>query len=140
MRLLLFLVTFSLSLPGLRAAEPPASPSPSQFLAVLHLRPDYHADSAWTPAASGAVRQHFLRLQEAAKAGQVLFAGRTLEPNAQTMGLVVFVAENLEAAQTFMRDDPAVAAGVMDVTVRPYRLAIDGGTLRAAPSVTAVEP
>jgi uncharacterized protein YciI len=42
----------------------------------------------------------------------------------QTFGLVIFEAASEEAAQAFMRADPAVAAGVMTASLHPYSIAL----------------
>ncbi len=123
------------ALPTLRAADEkkspatppaaaPAAPKLPQFVYVLKLVPRLHADTAWTDADKQAVGAHFARLQAATKAGQVILAGRTLEPGEKTFGLVVFEAADLAAARTFMEGDPAVVAGVMTATVHPYAVAL----------------
>jgi uncharacterized protein YciI len=88
--------------------------------------PRYHDDSAWDKEASDSVRRHFLRLQADAKAGKVVLAGRTREPNESTLGLVIFRADTLEDAQQYLAEDPAVVAGVMQFEVRPYAIAVLG--------------
>jgi uncharacterized protein YciI len=81
-------------------------------------------ESAWTKADEEATGRHFRRLQEAAAAGTVIFAGRTQEPLDATMGLIVFEAADAAAAKAWAEADPAVVAGVMTVEVRPYQLAV----------------
>jgi len=128
--------------PALRAADAPAKKSPApaaasaaptaapattklpQFVYVLKLVPRLHDDAAWTDADKQAVGAHFARLQAATKSGQVILAGRTLEPGEKTFGLVVFEASDLAAARTFTEADPAVVAGVMTATVHPYAVAL----------------
>ncbi len=106
------------------ATPAPAAPQPKQFVYVLKLVPRLHDDAAWTDADKQAVGAHFARLQAATKTGQVILAGRTLEPGEKTFGLVVFEAADLPAARTFMAGDPAVVAGVMPATVHPYAVAL----------------
>jgi uncharacterized protein len=116
------LVTVLLALrPAVAADEKPA---PKQFLGIVRLEEKYHAEAAWTDEAKAAVRKHFERLKEAAKAGQVILAGRTTEPNETTMGLIIFEAATLAEAQAFMAADPAVVAGVMKAETRPYQIAV----------------
>lgn len=137
--LLLAIATCAATLtPALRAADEPAKNSPSpaassaatatpklpQFVYVLKLVPRLHDDAAWTDADKQAVGAHFARLQAATKSGQVILAGRTLEPGEKTFGLVIFEAADLAAARTFMAGDPAVVAGVMTATVHPYAVAL----------------
>ena len=98
--------------------------APQHFLAVLRLVERLRVASGWTKADEDAVEQHFRRLQEAAQAGTVLFAGRTDEPFDVTIGLVVFQAADLAAAKAWAEADPTVVRDVMTVEVRPYRLAV----------------
>ena len=51
-------------------------------------------------------------------------AGRTLEDNDKTFGIVVFEAENGDDARAFMASDPTIVAGVMTFELHPYRVAV----------------
>lgn len=104
-----------------KAAEAPAK---QQFLAILRPVERLRVVSAWTKADEEAAGRHFRRLQEAAAAGTVIFAGRTQEPLDATLGLIVFEAADAAAAKAWAEADPAVVAGVMTVEVRPYQLAV----------------
>ena len=104
-----------------KAAEAPAK---QQFLAILRPAERLRVETAWTKADEEATGRHFRRLQEAAAAGTVIFAGRTQEPLDATMGLIVFEAADAAAAKAWAEADPAVVAGVMTVEVRPYQLAV----------------
>ena len=57
----------------------------------------------------------------------MILAGRTTEELATTVGIVIFEAENIEAARQFMQDDPAIAADVMTATLHPYSVALQRG-------------
>jgi uncharacterized protein YciI len=131
-------LVFSILLAMQAIANGEAVKPPGQFLGILRLREQYHPQEAWTREASEAVGRHFVRLQEHAKVGKVILAGRTKESNDRTMGLVIFEAENLEAATEFMEADPAVVAGIMSVEVRPYAIAVSRGAgsagAKASPS------
>ena len=105
-----------------RAAE---APTKQQFLAILRPVERLRVESAWTKADEEATGRHFRRLQEAAAAGTVIFAGRTQEPLDATLGLIVFEATDAAAAKAWAEADPAVVAGVMTVEVRPYQLAVE---------------
>jgi uncharacterized protein YciI len=96
----------------------------SQFLGIYRLVPRLHAPSAWTASDEAAVQRHFERLQAAAKSGKVILAGRTLEDNARTFGIVVFEADNRDEAQSFMASDPTIVAGVMTFELHPYQVAV----------------
>ncbi len=124
-RLLLALVVSLASLSPLHAADGAATPAPKkQFLYVLRLVPRLHDDKAWTPADQAAVGRHFERLKAATATGQVILAGRTTESGDQTMGLVIFEADDEPAARAFMEGDPAVAEKVMTATLHPYAVAL----------------
>ena len=101
-----------------------ASGKPQQFLYVLRLVPRLHDEAAWTDADNAAVSRHFAQLQKATASGRVILAGRTLEPGARTMGLVIFEAPDEASARRFMESDPAVVAGVMTATLHPYAVAL----------------
>ena len=105
-------------------AQAQETPKLQQYIYVLRVAPALHDQARWTQADNDAVSRHFTRLADAAKAGQVIFAGRTTEPLDTTFGLVVFEAESEAAARQFMESDPAVVAGVMSATLHPYALAL----------------
>jgi uncharacterized protein YciI len=105
-------------------AQAQDAPQVQQYLYVLRVAPARHDQARWTQADNDAVSRHFVRLADAAKAGKVIFAGKTTEPLDTTFGLVVFEAESEAAARQFMESDPAVVAGVMSATLHPYALAL----------------
>ena len=65
---------------------------PKQFIYVLRLVQRLHADANWTPQDEKVLQQHFVRFQEAIKAGQLILAGRTSESGDKTFGIAVFQA------------------------------------------------
>jgi len=71
-----------------------------------------------------AIEDHFTYLQALAKTGVVLLAGRTQTTGPDSFGIVIFRAESPEAAERLMHEDPAVARGVMDSALFPYRIAL----------------
>jgi uncharacterized protein YciI len=77
-----------------------------------------------TPEEAAIVTRHFLRLQDQTEKGVVLLAGRTLNTDASTFGIVIFRAESDEVARQFMDDDPAIQHGVMVGQLFPYRVAL----------------
>jgi uncharacterized protein YciI len=95
-----------------------------QFVYVLQLAPRLHQETSWTDTENAVVTQHFEYLTRAVQAGQVILAGRTMEPLEKTFGLVIFEAESEAAAGEFMQSDPAVKAGVMTATLHPYAVAL----------------
>jgi uncharacterized protein YciI len=68
--------------------------------------------------------EHFAYLQRLLAAGCLMMAGRTIDDGERTFGIVVFVAESDAAARELMRNDPAVAQGVMRAELFPYRVAL----------------
>jgi uncharacterized protein YndB with AHSA1/START domain/uncharacterized protein YciI len=68
------------------------------------------------------VGEHFQYLSRLLSEGRVVMAGRTLED--RPFGIVVFEAEDAEAAKKIMREDPAVAAGIFKSEVHPFRVAL----------------
>ena len=116
---------FAVALAGTpSSAQAQDAPKAQQYLYVLRVAPALHDQARWTQADNDAVSRHFTRLADAAKTGQVIFAGRTTEPLDSTFGLVVFEAASEAAARQFMESDPAVVAGVMSATLHPYALAL----------------
>ncbi len=95
-----------------------------QYVYVLQVAPQFQDEASWTAAEEAVVARHFERLALAVKSGQLILAGRTLEPLTATFGLVIFEAESEAAARTFMQSDPAVTAGLMTATLHPYSVAL----------------
>ena len=77
-----------------------------------------------TPEEAAIVGQHFAYLQGLEQDGVVLLAGRTLNTDASSHGIVIFQAESDDAAQAVMANDPAVQQGVMSAELFPYRVAL----------------
>ena len=95
-----------------------------QYVYVLQVAPQYQEEVTWTATENAVVAQHFERLSNAARSGQVILAGRTVEPLDKTFGLVIFEADSETAAMEFMHSDPAVKAGLMVATLHPYAVAL----------------
>jgi uncharacterized protein YciI len=76
-----------------------------------------------TPEEDAVMEEHFQYLQKASKEGTVLLAGLCTD---ETFGLVVFRAENEEAANAFMFNDPSVKANVMMAELHPFRASLIG--------------
>lgn len=109
---------------GLPLKAQPAAVKRPQFIYVLRLAPQFHQASAWTATENAVVGRHFARLARATESAQVVLAGRSSEPLDQTFGIVIFEAENEEAARLFMTTDPAVEGGLMTATLHPYSVAL----------------
>ncbi|MCE7983897.1 MAG: hypothetical protein DYG89_22210 [Caldilinea sp. CFX5] len=70
------------------------------------------------------VSEHFHYLQRLCEAGVVKLAGRTLNTDASTFGIVIFEAADETAAHAIVDNDPAVKQGVMRAELYPYRIAL----------------
>jgi uncharacterized protein len=76
-----------------------------------------------SPKENAVMEEHFNYLKDAADRGIVLLAGPCLD---DTFGLVVFRAENDEAASAFMFNDPSVKKNVMAAELHPMRISLTG--------------
>jgi|CZKI01.1.fsa_nt_gi uncharacterized protein YciI len=70
------------------------------------------------------VGEHFRYLERLTASGVVLMAGRTLNSDERTFGIVVFSAPSEKEAEELMRSDPCVRHGVMRAELFPYRVAL----------------
>lgn len=95
-----------------------------QFIYVLKLVPYLYDENNWTDKEEEIVDRHFKYLQELLSDGKLVLAGRTLNNNETTFGIVIFEAETEEEAQNIMKSDPAVAAEIMTAELHPYRVAL----------------
>ncbi len=106
------------------AAQSPAPAKPKQFIYVLRLVPRLHADANWTAEDNAVLGRHLKRFQEAIASGQLILAGRTMEPGEKTFGIAIFEAADEAAARTFMDGDPAVSGGLMTAELHPFAVAL----------------
>ena len=106
-------------------AEESQSEKPKQFIYVLHLVPRLYADASWTDEDRKVLQRHFVRFQEAIKAGKLILAGRTSESGDKTFGIAIFEAKDEAAARKFMEEDPAVAVGLMTAELHPFTVALE---------------
>lgn len=94
-----------------------------EFLYVLRARrPGMVADGP-TPEEEPILSEHGAYLGRLASEGTVILAGRTQEADERAFGIVIFRAEDREAADRIAREDPAVKAGMMNVEIHPFRVA-----------------
>ena len=70
------------------------------------------------------VAQHFAYLQQLTEQGVVVLAGRTLNTDEKSFGIVIFRADSEESARTVMEQDPAVRHQVMRAELYPYHIAL----------------
>ena len=77
-----------------------------------------------TPEESETVSRHFAYLKDLTEKGVTILMGRTQNNDENTLGIVIFEAEDESAARNIMESDPAVMAGVMRAELFPYRVAL----------------
>jgi uncharacterized protein len=77
-----------------------------------------------TERESQLVAQHFQYLSDLTDQGVVIMVGRTQNNDASTFGIVIFEAEDEDAARQIMNNDPAVQNGVMRAELYPYKVAL----------------
>lgn len=77
-----------------------------------------------TPEEDRIVGEHFAWLKGHVESGTVLLAGRTLNTDDSSFGIVIFRAESEAAARRLAAGDPAVRQGVMRSELYPYRVAL----------------
>lgn len=98
-----------------------------QYIYVLKLIPILLNEINWTMKEEAIVDKHFNVLQELQRDGKLILAGRTLTMDEKTFGIVILEVASEEEAQTIMKNDPAVAEGVMTAELFPYRVALIRG-------------
>ena len=69
------------------------------------------------------VNEHFDYLQRKLAEGKLVLAGRCLKGE---FGIVVFHAQSEQAAEEFMKNDPAVRKGIMTSELHSFRVALLG--------------
>jgi len=84
---------------SLQAQSPAPVAKPKQFIYVLHLVPRLYDDKAWTDADKAAVKGHLDNFKAAAQSGQLILAGRTMDPADKTFGIAIFEAADEGAAR-----------------------------------------
>ena len=77
-----------------------------------------------TPEEAAIVSQHFAYLKQLTEQGVGVLAGRTLNTDASSFGIVILPADSEAAARDVMRHDPAVQHGVMQTAFCPHRIAL----------------
>ena len=115
--------------PGKQTPEP-GKPTPKpggqkEFISMQRLVPRLYDGQDWKKEDKAASDQHFIRLMEAAKSGQLILAGRTLEPGEKTLAFEIFRAPDEAAARAVVKSDPLVSAGLMNAELHPFALALE---------------
>lgn len=81
-----------------------------------------------TTEESAVLSRHFNHLKTLTEQDVVIMAGRTQTADSDTFGIVIFKAASDEAAETILQTDPAVALGVMQAQLYPFRIALSKET------------
>jgi uncharacterized protein len=97
----------------------------AEFIYILTLEPRLIEDENWTNEDKQAGKEHFAYLEGLLAEGRLAFAGRTTVK--YPMGIVVFEAEDMEAAQKIAENDPAVVKGIMTARISSFRIALMRG-------------
>lgn len=84
-------------------------------------RSTFPADA--TDAERALVGRHFEYLKALHEKGVVALAGRCEDA---TFGIVIFRADDEQAARRIMHDDPAIREGVFVAQFHPFRIALGG--------------
>jgi uncharacterized protein YciI len=90
---------------------------------ILPTRPEMLSEGA-TSEEEAIIAEHFAYLQTLTDQGNVLLAGRTLNTDPSSFGIVILKAESENAARRIMLADPAVRQGVMHAELFPFRIAL----------------
>jgi uncharacterized protein YciI len=82
-------------------------------------RPTFADDATEEEAAI--MRDHFAYLQRLLRDGTLVLAGPSLDP---LFGIAVFQAQDEAAARRLMDADPAVASGLQQARLSPFRVSL----------------
>lgn len=97
-----------------------------QYLIVLRPgRDSFPADA--TEEEVAVVGRHFLHLQALLQTNELVLAGRSMDE--QPIGIAVLEVENRARAEEILNTDPAIIAGLMLGTLRPFSIAIQRSSL-----------
>ncbi|WP_108670612.1 YciI family protein [Peribacillus acanthi] len=95
-----------------------------QYIYTLKLIPQLLEESNWTERENKIVSDHFLALKKLLEEDKLIMAGRTLQMDEKTFGIVVLNTESEEEARQYMENDPAVKEGIMTAELFPYKVAL----------------
>lgn len=100
-----------------------------QYVYILKLIPQLIHEENWTEKEEAIVERHFIKLQGLLAEGKLILAGKTEGLDEKTFDIVIFKADSEEEAQSIMKNDPAVAEGIMTAELFPYRVALMKGSV-----------
>lgn len=86
-------------------------------------RPAMLTDGA-TAEEEAIMSQHFQWLHHQMEQGVLILAGRTLNTDESSFGIVIFKAPSLEEARALMNSAPAIRHGIFRAELFPYQIAL----------------
>ncbi len=95
-----------------------------EFIYVLKLIERLIPEENWTRNDEEILSKHFNHLLHLKEKGQLLLAGKTAGQDHDTMGIVIFKADDKNQAEDIMRSDPAIHKGIMTGKLWEYSIAI----------------
>ena len=101
------------------------SDSTGYYIYVLNLSdPELEKPEAWTEEQSQTGGAHFSYLKDLTEKGVVIIAGRNLNSDERSFGIVVYRAGSYDEAKSIMDNDPAVKHGLMTAKLHEFSLAL----------------
>jgi uncharacterized protein len=107
-------------------AQEEKKPVKKQFVYVLQLIPRLLKEKNWTARDNEIVGRHFKRLQQLQKDGRLILAGRTLNLDKNTLGIVILQVDSEAEAKDIMANDDAVKEKIMTAKLYPFTVALQG--------------
>lgn len=95
-----------------------------EFLAILKPTRAEMLTIGPTESEREVVRRHYAYMKLLVEQGVAILVGRTQENTAETLGLCIFQAGDEDEAVRIVKEDPAVAEGIMAGEVRPFKVAL----------------
>lgn len=95
-----------------------------QYIYMLKLIPRLLDEQNWTEKENEIVQDHFNKLKSLMEEDKVVLAGRTLNDDESTFGIVILQTKSEAEAREIMENDPAVKEGIMKAELYPYRVAL----------------
>ena len=77
-----------------------------------------------TPEEAQITSEHFEYLRRLTAEGVVILAGRTLNTDSSSFGIVILQTSSEDEARSIMNNDPGVRKGLMKAELYPYRIAL----------------
>lgn len=92
------------------------------YIYQLKLVERLYDELEWTEEDNNIIEAHYLRIKKDFEEKKIIHVGQTVDPKADGFGLVVYYAENDEAAKKYMEADPALIHHLMTATYQPYKV------------------